>query len=157
MSPLREFLLEVVGSHAPEDRAPPWTDGRPPHTFVEKGLEARWLREDDVVHYETSGDLLRMRAVAVGADTSIEGENVTLIVTAPGSERRSIVVKVGRVIKTTQTNQGNVHEVLAPNFRQTFPSIPPGAGVESYVVEAFFDAELGGDLWSSTVGRIVVV
>jgi hypothetical protein len=59
-------------------------------------------------------------------------------------------------VRRTQTGQGNVHQVLLANFTKTFPATPPGADVKSYVIEGYFDQDLGGDFWTSTRDEIVV-
>src|SRR5262249_11566330 len=44
----------------------PSTDGRKPHTFVDKGAKARWFTEDDVAVYATKSDVLSLFPVSVG-------------------------------------------------------------------------------------------
>jgi hypothetical protein len=134
----------------------PSTDGRKPHTFVEKGMKARWRTEGRHGTYHKGSDTFTLLAVAVGTDTKLEGQKVNVFVTAPGSKRKGVTPKVGAPTHTTQTGEGNEHVITLEKFSTTFPSTPPGAPFENYVVEAYFDAALGGDFWSSSVRGIIV-
>jgi hypothetical protein len=138
------------------DPEKPSTDGLPPHTFVEKGLEVRWLSEGGLAIYFTSKDEMELACVAVGDDTKVEGQPVNIFVTPPGGKRKGVVAKIGPVLKKTDTGQGNLHQILLTSFKKTFPSTPPGAKIEEYVIEGFFDQSLGGDFWTSTRDEIVV-
>lgn len=137
----------------PED---PSTDRRPPHTFNEQGLEARWLSEGGLAIYFTSADAMELAVVSVGDNVKLEGEKVNVFVTAPGSKRKGVRAKIGPPLQKTQTGEGNLHQVLLANFTKTFPSTPPGADVKKYVIEGYFDQALGGDFWTSTRDEIVV-
>jgi hypothetical protein len=138
------------------DAEGPSTDGRKPHSFVEKGVKARWLSEGGLAIYTTGSDSMELAVVSVGVDTKLEGENLNIFVTAPGSKRKGVVAKIGPPLSKTQTGEGNIHQVLLANFTKTFPSTPPGAKVDGYVVEGYFDQALGGDFWTSTRDAIVV-
>jgi peptidoglycan hydrolase-like protein with peptidoglycan-binding domain len=151
----------VVGNQtwAALRRAPsekPGTDGRQPHTFVDKGVKARWITEGRNAIYNTGSDTMTLKAVSVGTDTKLEGQKVNVFVTAPGGKRKGITPKLGPPTHKTDTGEGDEHEVVIPNFTKTFPSTPPGAAVTSYVVEAYFDGPLGGDYWTSATTQILV-
>jgi peptidoglycan hydrolase-like protein with peptidoglycan-binding domain len=143
-----------------DDPEAPSTDGRTPHEFVEGGLEARWFSEGDVAVYTTSTDTMELAVVSVGDNVDLEGQPVKVFITPPNSPRKGVVAKIGPVILRTQTSQGNVHQVLFADFAKTFPSTPPanppGSNIKGYVIEGFFDAEFGGDFWTSTRAGITV-
>ena len=128
----------------------PSTDGRKPHTFVEKGAEARWMLESQLNNrFQSGSDLLRLAVQTVG-DTPIDAAvEATVRVTAPGAKPRVVKAKVGTPKEKTST--GFTHEVDLENFRKRFPSVPPDAPVTGYLVEAFLPKELGGDFYSGNV------
>jgi peptidoglycan hydrolase-like protein with peptidoglycan-binding domain len=138
------------------DAEGPSTDKRPPHTFNEDGLEARWLSEGGLAIYFTSEDAMELAVVSVGDDTKLEGQTVNVFVTAPGAKRKGVKAKIGPVLRQMDSGQGNLHQVLLESFTKKFPSTPPGADVKKYVIEGYFDPELGGDFWTSTRDEIVV-
>ena len=128
----------------------PSTDGRKPHTFVEKGAEARWMLESRLNNrFQSGSDLLRLAVQTVG-DTPIDpATEATVRVTAPGAKPRVVKAKVGAPKEKSST--GFSHEVDLENFRKRFPSVPPDAPVTEYLVEAFLPKELGGDFYSGKV------
>lgn len=129
----------------------PRTDGRKPHTFVEKGVEARWVREKQVVAHEAGEDALVMTAICVGDRTGIEGRPVRLRVTSPSGEKKVFERPLGVARPASTTGQGSQHDVHIRNFSTLFDaaakSPPPG----DYTIEGFLDKELGGDSFSETV------
>ena len=129
----------------------PSTDGRPPHTFVDKGVTARWFREDELATYLKDSDEMSLMLFSVG-DAKLEGGKVTVRVTAPGSKGKVVTAKIGAPIGRTPDDQGDLHEVTLANFKTTFPSNPSGAKSTEYFVEAYFDKSEGGDFWQ---GKIV--
>jgi peptidoglycan hydrolase-like protein with peptidoglycan-binding domain len=137
----------------------PGTDGRKPHTFEEQGAKARWFIKDDFAMYDVKKDTLFLFPISVGNKATIEGASVNVFVTPPGGKRQGMVAKVGAPApsRKTPSGQGQVHEVKIPAFRQTFPSVPQGAGAEKYVIEAYFDSALGGDFWSTAKGHVAVI
>jgi hypothetical protein len=64
-----------------------------------------------------------------------------------------VKVKIGPPFARTKNDQGNLHAVTLPNFKKNFPAKDPTAKLEDYLIEAFFDKELGPDLFK---GHIVV-
>jgi hypothetical protein len=137
----------------------PGTDGRDPHTFVDEGKKARWLYETGIAWYYASSDEFALDLVSVGDNVSLEGERVNIFVTAPGSKLKGDRVKIGPPIEgwTTPTGQGDSYRVAIPNFTTKFPSNPRGAKVEQYVIEAYFDKDLGGDSWSTKTRGVINV
>lgn len=159
------FMVDgVVGNqtwaalrHGPREE--PGTDKRKPHEFKEEGLEARWLTEDPPATFSQSKDQLSLVCVSVGDQTSLEGQNVNIFVTPPGPEakRKGFVAKIGERIQQSKTGQGDQFKITIDDFRKAFPSDPQNAPVQGYVIEAFFDAELGSDFYNSTKGGFKVV
>ena len=132
-SALREAPREEVG-----------TDGREPHAFVEHGAEARWATEsNDFVEYDEPTDELKMTLFSVG-DKAADSFQATLRIT--GANGVSNVTKhvLGAPTKHSSTSAGHAHTVRVPQIKATY-----GVGIHN--VEAYLDAELGGDNWSGTV------
>lgn len=129
----------------------PSTDGRQPHTFVEQGVEARWLLESQINNrYFKSSDTLRLAVESVG-DTPIDNSTeATVRITAPGAKPRVVKVKVGNPTPS-KTRKAFTNEVTIGSFRKDFPSVPPDAPVADYLVEAFLPKDLGGDFYSGKV------
>ena len=96
--------------------------------------------------YNSSSDLAFLLCCSVG-DAKLEGAKVNVFVTAPGTERKGKTVTIGKPFARTPTDEGDLHKVELDKFKETFPSTDPKAKVEDYVVEAYFDKELGGDHW----------
>jgi peptidoglycan hydrolase-like protein with peptidoglycan-binding domain len=146
-SVLRGGVKEAVG-----------TDQRQPHTFKEKGAEARWDEEHLEAIYDKGADELRILCVSVG-DASIEKGKATVRVTPPGakSKVRVVEVVVGAPDQESSTGAGHQHSVKLKPFLKQFPALgadgkkDPKAKVTGYKVEAFFDAELGGDSWNGPI------
>jgi hypothetical protein len=129
----------------------PKTDGRKPHTFVEKGLEARWLREKGLVRFDPAQDALVMQAVSVGDTDKVAGRAVRLRVTNPAGQRKVFERPLGPGVAASTTGQGHTHDVIVGQFTTLFDEAaktpPPG----DYTVEGFLDQELGGDSFSESV------
>jgi hypothetical protein len=81
-------------------------------------------------------------------------------VTPPNTKTKTIKVKIGPPDGRTATDQGDPYTVKVPNFKKQCPALDkngkpdPSAKVEDYSIEAFFDKELGPDLFK---GKIDVV
>jgi len=134
---------------APE---PPHADGLPPHSFVEKGNEARWVREKEVCRFDPAQDALVMQAVSVGDTDKMEGRVVRIRIINPENVTKILNRAIGPGIPESTTGQGNTHEVKVEKFSTLFDDKatngpPPG----DYTVDAFFDDELGGDAFSEVV------
>lgn len=128
----------------------PSTDGRQPHTFHESGAEARWDSERDAAFYFSDTDELHLFLHSVG-DAPIDAFKATVKVTPPGAKAKVVKVVIGPADGRTKTGEGQAHTVKIPGFKKRFPAPDPKAPVESYQVEAFLDAALGGDLWQGKV------
>jgi peptidoglycan hydrolase-like protein with peptidoglycan-binding domain len=131
----------------------PSTDGRAPHTFEQKDLQARWeVNDTPDAFYNTSKDRLDLNVVSVG-EGKIDDFSATVRVTPPGTPSKTVKVKIGPPFKRTKDDQGNLHAVSLENFKKNFPAKDPKAKLEDYLIEAFFDKELGPDLFK---GHILV-
>jgi peptidoglycan hydrolase-like protein with peptidoglycan-binding domain len=128
----------------------PSTDGRKPHTFEETGAEARWDTEKSDAFFLRASDELVMSVNSVG-DSPVDAFNATLRITPPGGKVRVIKVPLGPPQKTLPGG-GAFHSVIVKQFKAKFPPADPAAKVADYKLEAFLDAELGGDRWD---GKIV--
>jgi len=137
----------------------PSTDGRTPHTFEEKGSQARWEQEPGDALYAAAADELRIFAVNVG-EQKIDDFNAHVRVTPPNTKQKVVKVKIGPPVGQTKTGQGDQHVVLLAKFKKNFPAldkngkIDPKAKIEDYLIEAFFDKELGPDFFK---GNPVIV
>jgi peptidoglycan hydrolase-like protein with peptidoglycan-binding domain len=134
---------------------PPSTDGRKPHTFVERGVEARWSSETkNTNRYFSETDVFQLAVDSVG-DTEIKKAIATIRVTAPGTKSKVKTFPLGPAQKGRgQARTGTVnslHIVTVKDFRKEFPSADPMAKVTDYLVEAYLPKELGGDFYSAKV------
>lgn len=127
-----------------EDPRPPSTDGLEPHSFVERGAEARWITEDHGVQYDPARDVLFVIAVSTG-DTPIESDQFRahLFVTVPSGEQVEFDLP-GQTTDGQPTEQGGRLFFGANEVRQR-------AGPGTYQVQAFLPQELGGDESSRTI------
>jgi hypothetical protein len=131
----------------------PSTDGRQPHTFEQKDLQARWeVNDTPDALYRTDKDRLEINVVNVG-EGKIDDFSATVRVTPPGTASKTVKVKIGPPFKRQKDDQGNLHAVNLENFKKNFPAKDPNAKMEDYLIEAFFDKELGPDLFK---GHILV-
>ena len=127
----------------------PSTDGRKPHTFVEKGVEARWSLESDKFNFHFADDDELFLSVDGVGDTPIDASTeATLRVTPPGGKPKVIKAKLGPGAPKA-SGDGAFHTLIVKNFRKTFPSVPANADVSGYLIEGFLPEELGGDSFSS--------
>ena len=130
----------------------PHTDGRKPHTFVEKGNEARWVMEADVCRFDAPTDALVMVAISVGDVDKIKDRLVRIRVVNPDGVQKILSRPIGPGIKASTTGEGFQHVIEVKRFSTLFDEAatagpPPGR----YQVDAFFDQELGGDAFSQAV------
>jgi hypothetical protein len=130
----------------------PSTDGRKPHSFVEKGLEARWVREKEVCRFDAAQDALVMQAISVGDTDKLQDRLVRIRVVNPDGVKKILDRPLGPPVAASKTGQGSTHDVKVEQFATLFDEKaskgpPPG----SYTVDAFFDDELGGDKFSEVV------
>ena len=128
----------------------PSTDGRKPHTFEQKDLQARWDVEKNDAAYIKSSDTLSIFVTNVG-EGKIDDFFATVRITPPDTKSKTVKVKIGPPDIKTKTGQGDSHSVKLPNFKKTFPAKDPNANMEDYLVEAFFDKELGSDLFKGKI------
>jgi peptidoglycan hydrolase-like protein with peptidoglycan-binding domain len=131
----------------------PSTDGRAPHTFEQTDTQARWDVQQTDALYAAKIDRLTLTVVSVG-EGKIDDFSATVRVTPPNTKAKVVKVKIGAPFSRTKDDQGNLHAVTLLNFKKNFPATDPNAKMEDYLVEAYFDKELGPDLFK---GHIVVV
>lgn len=129
----------------------PATDGRKPHSYVEQGQEARWVREKGVVRFDAARDALAMQLVSVGNVDDMEKRKVRVRVTAPDKAEKVVDRPIGPPVSASATGQGSTHEVLVTPFSTLFDQGATAAQPGDYLVESYFDEELGGDKFSETV------
>jgi Putative peptidoglycan binding domain len=145
----------VVGNQtwaALRDATPeaPSTDGRKPHTFVQKGPQARWNDEKERAIYITSFDEMLLFLVSVGTEP-IDAFSVEVTVTAPGMPAASRSFPIGAPDKETGTGSGSFHSLKMNGFRKTFPSKDPNAKITDYVIVAKLPQELSGEGWTGAI------
>ena len=76
---------------------------------------------------------------------------MTLRITRPGKSDTT-TRKIGPPNESKPTDEGVTHFAIIENFKTTFPSVPPGADIKDYFVEAYIEKKLGGDFWKGKVG-----
>jgi peptidoglycan hydrolase-like protein with peptidoglycan-binding domain len=120
---------------APRD---PGSDGRPPHSYVEAGAEARWHASDDAVHYEASFDMLVLDAVNTGTDPINPGQfqATAQIITEQGQE-------VTHYLDSFSSHGGPVPS--GGYFQFGLQGVLDMTGPGTHRVQAYLPAELGGD------------
>ena len=114
------------------------SDGRPPHTYVEVGAEARWHASDDAVHYETSFDMLVLDAVNTGTDPITPGQfqATARITTEQGPE-------VTHYLDSFSSHGGPVPS--GAYFQFGLQGVLDITGPGTHQIQAYLPAELGGD------------
>jgi peptidoglycan hydrolase-like protein with peptidoglycan-binding domain len=131
--------------------APPSTDGREPHSFVEEGAEARWAVEsEDNNRYLSASDEFQLAVNSVG-DAPIDNVEATLRITPPGAKSKVVKIKIGPPHKATSTGAGHFHLVKIQKFKKTFPPADPKAKMKDYLIEAFLPQDLGGDFYKANL------
>jgi len=130
--------------------AKPKTDGRKPHSYVEKGAEARWFKEKDWVIYDYGGDALLMMALSLGDVALVENRKVRIRVVNPAGVQKVLDRPVGPAI--TETKDQRVHMVAIQQFSTLFDEAHTGnADGGDYQVTAYLPADLGGDTYTGVL------
>lgn len=129
----------------------PKTDGRKPHTFVQTGQQVRWVREKELVRFDSAQDALVMQAISVGDSDKVAGRAARLRVTDPSGRRKVFERPLGAGVPSSKTGQGNTHDVSIDQFTTLFDENATSPLPGNYAVEGFFEKELGGDSFSETV------
>jgi len=130
--------------------AKPKTDGRKPHSYVEKGAEARWFKEKDWVIYDYGGDALLMMALSLGDVALVENRKVRFRVVNPAGVQKVLDRPVGPAI--TETKDQRVHMVAIQQFSTLFDEAHTGnAEGGDYQVTAYLPADLGGDTYTGVL------
>ncbi|MCE9657458.1 MAG: peptidoglycan-binding protein [Burkholderiales bacterium] len=133
--------------------AKPKTDGRKPHTFVEKGNEARWTLEARQPIYDEGEDVAVMNAVSVGDIDAIAKRMVRFRIVSPTGKEKVFELPIGEPFETSKTGQGNRHNIPIRDFSELFgpPPVPKKPVAGEYKVTAYFPAELGGDTFDGVL------
>lgn len=119
------------------------TDGRTPHTFEEKGVQARFATEKRfTTAYSETSDELTLVVMCVG-EQSIESYMVTV---RPVGATTSIQVAIGNDMKPSPDGQGNHYLVHVKGFAGQFGVTPQS--VSQNGIDAYLDEALGGDRWT---------
>ena len=130
--------------------AKPATDQRKPHSYVEKGVEARWSAETGALVYLSDSDQATLLAMSVGDADQLAGRSARFRITGPTGTQKVVDGLIGKGAKTSKTDQGFEHLVTIDAFLQLFGGAKEAAK-GSYAVEAYFPADLGGDAFSGTL------
>jgi hypothetical protein len=135
----------------------PSTDGRKPHTFEEKGTQARFDNENVDGVYSVSQDLLQIFVASVG-EQPIDKFHLHVRVTPPDTKSFVKQFVIGPPTENAgvanQPGGGAQHKVRIENFKKQFPAKDPKAKVSDYKFEAFFDQELGPDVFRGKINEI---
>lgn len=130
----------------------PATDKRKPHTYVEKGVEARWVAEKGMLWYDAGEDTMLMHAISVGDVSLIEGRSARFRIVAPDGRHQVLDRPFLKGQKSSDTGQGWRHNVAVRGFSTLFDEAatggpPPG----DYQVSAYLPGDLGGDSYSGVL------
>ena len=134
----------------------PGTDGRAPHTFEEKGPQARFDNEQVDGEYSVSRDILLIFVASVG-EQPIDKFHLHVRVTPPDSKSFVKQFVIGKPVANkgkTQPGGGAQHQVRIEKFKKLFPAKDPNAKVSDYKFEAFFDQELGPDVFRGKINEV---
>lgn len=131
-----------------ESPRPPSTDGREPHTYVERGAEARFYTEDNAVLYFQDDDTLMLFAVNTGDESIHPGQfEAHARVTFPdGVEQHTFVVELPAESGTTPPGEVFFFQCVLSQALHRDP-LPPG----TYHLEAYLPSELGADQTHQTL------
>jgi len=148
------FVDGVVGNQTwallrEEDARPPSTDGREPHSFVEQGVEARWLTEDNAFVFLETEDRLVIQGVSTG-DTAIQSGafEARFLIVLPNGD----TVVRDRPIFTASGQPAQPGELVFAEFdgaADRARNTEDPFGSKSFTFQAFMPAELGGDTTES--------
>ncbi len=131
-------------------REKPGTDGRQPHTFKERGPEARFDNENVDAVYSKKDDVLHIFVASVG-DQPIDKFHLKVKITPPGGKVAVKNFEIGPP-RESFPGGGAQHNVKIPNFKKSFPAKPTSTPVSEYKLEAFFlERELGDDFFHGKI------
>lgn len=119
----------------------PGTDGRKPHTYEEKGAQARWQREKEKCIFLTNLNEAWLFVNSVG-EQPIDDFNAMVLVTTLAGKKKKRVIKIGPPNQRMPNDQGNVHIVKLKHFRETFmdkQDLGRDDLVSAYVIDAYFE------------------
>jgi hypothetical protein len=124
----------------------PSTDGRKPHTYEEKGAQARWRREKETCVFIPDFNEAWLFLNAVGEQPIDDFKAIVQVTTLSGTVIRR-AIKIGPPNQRMPNDQGNVHIVKLKPFRETFMPDKDENGnrkdkdsdVSAYQFEAYFE------------------
>lgn len=118
----------------------PSTDGRDPHTYVERGPEARWMDETDPI--QPTDDFVQIFAVSTGDQPLSSGDyRAVARITVPSGEQHVIELDLDTFGEPTPEGGLCAFGATTDLFRT------PG----DYTIEAYMPSELGGDQMTQQV------
>lgn len=122
----------------------PGTDGRAPHSYRERGCEARWYHEVTALQYDVDQDALALAAFSTG-DTPIPPGRFSAQATVTVPDGRSVTVDLA-----STTNDG---APAGPGEWLWFggSGLHRALGDGPYTVTAVLPDELGGDRFHGTI------
>jgi Putative peptidoglycan binding domain len=124
------------------------TDGRAPGTFVDTGIEARWVLDDHSAKHDASRDILFLAAVSTGTDV-INGDNFAAAgwITTAAGEQKQIEGYFVDENGDSEAGPGELFFLAVPNASQVY-------GVGDITVDVTMDKSLGGDRMNTTVSIV---
>ena len=160
----KKFKLQVDGTVGNQTWAAlredkpeaPSTDGRAPHTFEEKGTQARFDNENVDGEYSVGQDRLVIFVASVG-EQPIDNFHLHVRVTQPDTKSFVKQFVIGKPVDNkgkSQPGGGAQHQVVIEKFKKIFPAKDPNSKVSDYKFEAFFDQELGPDVFRGKIKEV---
>jgi len=132
-----------------EDARPPSTDGLEPHTFVEAGLEARWLTENSAFLFFEEDDRLIVQGVSTGDAPIQSGQfQARFLVVLPNAD----AVVRDRPIFTPDGQPAQPGQLILAEFvgaAERSRNVDNTLGVNAFSFQVFMPDELGGDTTQS--------
>jgi peptidoglycan hydrolase-like protein with peptidoglycan-binding domain len=120
----------------------PSTDGRPAHSYVEQGPEARWWQEHHAARYDASDDTLYLVAVSTGNQPLESGKfQCSVVMTFPDGSQ-------GNSTFDSWTESGEPAGQGDPLFFGG-TGLRDQGGAGDYSIEATLPSDLGGDVMTS--------
>ncbi len=120
------------------------TDGRKPHTFEEKGAQARFFNEaPNDGGYDQASDRYYLTVVSTG-EQPIDASSATMEVTQPNGTSHTHKVPIGKAYKKSPDGQGNLHAVEFRPFSQLF-KLAAGITPDMCTIDTYLDGDIGGD------------
>lgn len=128
-----------------EDPQPIGTDGRTPGTFVDAGVEARWILDDNSARYDRANDLLFLVAMNTGTEV-INGSNFMAsgTVTTADAQSKELVVYLTGESGVSEAPSGERFYLVITNASAEY-------GTGEIHIDLTMSNELGGDRLETTM------